>query len=226
MVHVNEVRAQVAASYARLGLPSWPDPHPAIASPVLEEYSRVTSPERYRVVEARASVWAEVLSTLPSVEVEPVALTDLDRVAQAGGATAGVRVSSTRLGTLPLLLVTEQVPLAEGGQTMAVLRICVDRASVVLASAPECGCDACDSGSHSLLEAIDDTISEFVGGPSVLLRGPDWYADWRPGGGSSGGEGRGPDHDQMMQLCRRLSAGEAVPLPQGSEAFVSTAWLR
>lgn len=106
-----------------------------------------------------------------------------------------------------------------------VLHICADRASVVLAGVPDCGCDACDSGSDNLLEAIDDTIGGFVSGPSVMLRGPAWHANWRPDGGSSGGDGHGPDHDQMMQLCRRLSAGQAAPLPTGSEAFVNSAWL-
>lgn len=74
-------------------------------------------------------------------------------------------------------------------------------------------------------EAIDDTIGGFVSGPSVMLRGPGWHANWRPDGGSSGGDGHGPDHDQMMQLCRRLSAGQSALLPTGSEAFVNSAWV-
>jgi hypothetical protein len=61
MVSVSELQAHVASSYDRLGLPSWPDPHPGRESPRDEEHSRVTDPERYRVVHARARIWAELL---------------------------------------------------------------------------------------------------------------------------------------------------------------------
>jgi hypothetical protein len=225
MVHIEEVRAQVAASYALLDLPSWADPHPGMTSPSVEEYSRVTSPERYRIVQARASVWADTLGACSGIEVELMPAEALDEAGQAGDVTRAVRLYSTRPNTLPLLLLTRQVPSEVNEGPLTVLNICVDRFSVVLARVPDCGCDACDSGSGSLLEAIDDTISGFVSGPSVMLRGPGWYADWRPGGGSSGGDGRGPDHDQIMQLCRRLSAGETALLPKNSKALVSSTWL-
>jgi hypothetical protein len=225
MVYIEEVRAQVAARYALLELPSWADPHPGMTSPGVEEYSRVTGPERYRIVEARASVWADTLGACSGVEVELMPPEALDEVGQAGDVTRAVRLCSTRSNTLPLLLLTRQVPSEANEEPLVVLEICVDRVSVVLARVPDCGCDACDSGSDSLLEAIDDIISGFVSGPSVMLRGPGWRADWRPGGGSSGGDGRGPDHEQMMQLCRRLSAGEPALLPENSEALVSSTWL-
>lgn len=224
MVHIEELRAQVATGYARLGLPSWPDPHPSMTSPDAEEYSRVTNPERYRIVEARASLWAGTLGACSGIEVEPMAPDALGQ-ADLGDVTSGVRLRSTRRDTLPLLLLIRQVLTKAAAEPMAVLRICVDQAPVILAEVPDCGCDACDSGSDNLLEAIDDIISGFVSEPSVMLRGPGWQADWRPDGGSSGGEGHGPDHHQMMHLCRRLSAGEPAPLPTGTEAFINPAWL-
>ncbi|MGZ5418204.1 MAG: DUF6226 family protein [Nocardioides sp.] len=63
MVTVSELQARVASRFARLNLPSWPDPHPGMLSPRHEENSCVTDPERYRVVHARAGVWAAVLET-------------------------------------------------------------------------------------------------------------------------------------------------------------------
>lgn len=224
MVHLKELRAQVDAGHARLSLPSWPNPHPGMTSPSAEEYSRVTSPERYRIVEARASLWADILGACSGIKVEPM---DPEALGEAdpGDVTTGVRLHSDRPNTLPLLLLTRQVPIEAAAEPMAVLRICVERASAVLAEVPDCGCDACDSGSDNLLEAVDDVISGFVAGPSVMLRGPGWRADWHPDGGSSGGEGNGPDHDEMMRLCRRLSAGQAAPLPEGTEALINSAWL-
>lgn len=225
MISGADLRAQVAVRYDRLGMPSWPDPHPGGTSPATDEYSRVSAPERYRIVPARAAVWVDSLSAVPGIDVRPVAAAALAEVGQRGRVTHAVRLSSTRPATLPLFLLTTQVPLAGAADSVAVLHICAARTSVVLEVLPDCGCDACDSGSDDLLEAIDDTISDLVTGPSVMLRGPGWYANWQPGGGASGGDGHGPDHDQMMQLCRRLSAGEDVSLPEHTEAFVGGAWL-
>jgi hypothetical protein len=90
---------------------------------------------------------------------------------------------------------------------------------------PDCGCDACDFGSGDLLRAIDETIGHVVGGPFVALRGKECQAQWYPDGDSSGGTGRVPDLDQVMQLCRRLAGGEDVRLPRGAEAFVGRPWL-
>lgn len=225
MGQLDAVRARVAAGYSRLDLPSWPDPHPGMTSPAAEEYSRVSAPERYRIVQARASAWVDALGAVPGIEVEPLGPAALAGAAPLGHATRAVRLSSTRPATSSLLLVTRQVPLTGAAGVLTVLHICVAQPSVVLAMLPDCGCDACDRGSQDLLEAVDDIIGDVVGGPSVALRGPGWHADWRPGGGASGGAGDGPPHAELMELCRRLSAGEDVRLPEGGEAFVGAAWL-
>jgi hypothetical protein len=109
--------------------------------------------------------------------------------------------------------------------SLAALQISVVQPAVAVAMLPDCGCDACDFGSDDLLRAIDQTIGNIVGGPFVALRGKGWHAQWHPGGGSSGGTGRGPDHAQVMELCRRLARGEDVRLPSGAEAFVGRPWL-
>jgi len=54
VVTVSELQAKVASRFDRLDLPSWINPHPNMASPREEEYSRVTDSERYRVVHSRA----------------------------------------------------------------------------------------------------------------------------------------------------------------------------
>lgn len=62
MLTVDDLQAEVVDRYRRLDLPSWPMPRPVGASPKDDEYSRVSNPGRYRVVEARATTWADVLA--------------------------------------------------------------------------------------------------------------------------------------------------------------------
>jgi hypothetical protein len=224
-VRLGELQAQVAVSYDRLGMPSWPNPHPGMTSPREEEYSRVTEPERYGIVHARARVWAHGLADVPGVEVETLAPAPLDDEGRLGRFDRGVRLTSPRPGTLPLLLLERDVRLPALEASLAVLRVSVVQPEVALAMLPDCGCDACDWGSDDLLRAIDQAIGNVIGGPFVALRGKGWHAQWHPDGGSSGGTGRGPDHTQVMELCRRLAGGEDVRLPDGTEAFVGRLWL-
>jgi len=191
-VRLAELEAHVAAAHSRLGMPSWPNPHPGMASAREEEYSRVTHPERYRIVHARARVWAQVVGAVPGVEVEALAPAALDDEGHLGRFDRGVRLTSPRRGTLPLLLLERDVPMLTGEASMAVLHISVGRPEVALQMLPDCGCDACDWGSDDLLGAIDETIGHVVGGPLVVLRGKGWHAQWHPDGGGSGGTGRRP----------------------------------
>lgn len=233
MVTLRDLQAQVAATYDRLGAPAWPNPHPDGAPPRDEEYSRVTDPDRYRIVHLRARVWAETLGAVPGVTVEPLAPAPLDDDGRLGRFDRGVRITSSRPGTLPLLLLERDAPVLEpdasgrdaAGAPLPVLHIGVAEPTVGVEMLPDCGCDACDSGSDDLLRAIDETIGRVVGGPFVALRGPGWHATWSPDGGSSGGVGRGPNHDQVMDQCRRLAHGEDVRLPRGTRAFVGRPWF-
>lgn len=137
----------------------------------------------------------------------------------------GTRLTSPLAGTVPLLLLERSAPLAAGSPPLADLRVSVVRPSLVVDTWPDCGCDACDSGSEDLLEAIDESVIKVVGGPLVLLRGPRWHAQWYPDGGSSGGKVPGPDHAWLMDKCRRLAAGERVRIPAGVEAVVGRGWV-
>lgn len=225
MVRLAELQAQVAASYDRLGLPSWPNPHPGMTRPREEEYSRVTKPERYRIVHARARVWATALGDVPGVEVETLEPAPLDDEGHLGRYDRGVRIASPLPDRLPLLLLERDLRWPGPVASPAALHISVVRPQIALGMLPDCGCDACDWGSADLLHAIDETIGPVVGGPFVALRGKGWHAQWHPDGGSSNGTGRSPDHAQLMELCRRLARGEDVRLPKGAEAFVGRPWL-
>ena len=222
---MSDLQAQVASRFELLDLPSWINPHPNMASPCAQEYSRVTDPERWRVVHSRARLWAAVLEDTLGAHTEPLASGSITPDDHSDKFDRGVRVTSRRPGALPLLLLERDVPTLAGAATFAVLGIEVGDLGVRVASLPDCGCDACDSGSSDLLDAVDSTIGHVVGGPFVVLRGKKWQAQWYPGGGEAVGEGRGPDFTKVMDLCRRLAEGETVRLPRHTEALVGRSWL-
>lgn len=227
MVTIESLQAEVDARFDRLGLPSWPDPHPD-RRPTDEEYSRVTDPGRHVVVHERARVWAQVLRERLGARVdrlapEPTTVVEGER----RGFDRGVRVSSLLPGTLPLLLLERDAPVGSGREVLPVLVPAAVRTDVPLAQWPDCGCDACDSGSVDLLEAVDRSVREVVGGPCVLLRGRGWGVQWVPDGGSAYGRGVHARDDvrALMEVCRRLAAGEDVVLPDGATAYVGRSWL-
>lgn len=225
MMSLGELRAQVATTYDRLDMPFWLNPHLGMTSPHVQEYSRISEPERYGIVHTRARVWATRLGDVAGVGVEMLASAPLDQEGHLGRFDRGVRLTSSRPGTLPVLLLERDVPVPELNASLPVLHVSIVRPEVSLVMLPVCGCDACDGGSAELLRAIDETIGHVVGGPFVALRGQGWGVQWHPGGGSSGGAGPGLDHAQLMELCRRLANGENVRLPDGAEAFVGRPWL-
>ena len=225
MVTVSELQAKVASRFDRLDLPSWINPHPNMASPREEEYSRVSDSERYRVVHSRARLWAAVLED--ALGAHPHALTSgsVAPDGYSGSFDRGVRLTPGQPGALPLLLLERDAPTHSGDATLPVLDVGVGDPGVVFSSLPDCGCDACDSGSSDLLEAVDSTIGHVVGGPFVVLRGKRWCAQWHPEGGTASNEGRGPDFKKVMDLCRRLADRETVRLPRHTEALVGRSWL-
>ncbi len=225
MRSVDDLQAAVRQDYGLRAMPYWPDPHPGMASPRDEEYSRVTEPERYRIVQVRARAWARALRAVLEVEAEPLSPAPLDADGHLGHFDRGVRLTSPRPGTLALLLLERDAGIRQGAAVLPGLHISVDRPEISVKMLPDCGCDACDSGSEDLLQAIDETNISVVGGISVVLRGRSWQARCWPFGGSSGGGRRAPGHHQAMEWCRRLASGQRVRLPRGTEALVGHAWL-
>jgi hypothetical protein len=226
MVSVVEVQALVACTFDGLDLPSWSDPHPDMASPREEEYSRITDPGRYRIVHARARVWAAALENAVGARTEPLTPPPAAGGDRQRGFDRGVRVVPPVVGALPLVLLERDVRSETGDAPLAVLEIGVVRPDIVVEMVPDCGCDACDSGSSDLLEAIDATIGAVVGGPFVVLSGKTWRAQWHPGGGQASSEGHdGADFRELMDLCRRLADGQSLCLPDEAEAFIGQGWL-
>lgn len=170
-------------------------------------------------------MWAEVLGHLPGIAAAPLAPAALDSEGRLGMFDRGLCLTSPRADTLPLLLLERDAPLFGQEGSLAVLHVIVVAPKVCVAMLPDCGCDACDSGSDDLLSSIDEVIGHVVAGPFVVLRGHRWDAQWSPDGGRSAGAGSGPDHTRMMELCRRLAGGEDVRIPKDAVAFVGHSWL-
>lgn len=219
---VSELLERVALAYAELDPPSWPNPHPDGGQPARDEYSRVTDPRRYRIVELRAQVWTKVLIQLPTVTVEDIPARSQS---QAEGFDLGVKLTCSTPGAAPMLFLHRNVVVSTQQPAVPVLRISVERPAMVVETWPDCGCDACDRGSNDLLDAIDTTVARVIGGAVVVLRHPRWYAQWSPDAGRSGGAGTGTDHARVMDLCRRLAEGQNVRLPTRTEAVVSHGWI-
>ncbi|WP_127552074.1 DUF6226 family protein [Actinoplanes sp. OR16] len=205
---MGEVRERVAARYAELDLPAWANPH-ADEWPTRDEseYSRVTDPQRYRIVAERARLWVEALAGLPGV----------GRTDPAAGHTV---LTSAAPGALPIHVFVDEDP-------PAALRLGVGRPEIVDDPVPDCACDACDFGSVDLLEAIDDGFADLVGGPVVVLTHRRWQARWfgagdghlRVGGASP------PEFWTVQAWCERLAAGREVALPGGTEAQIGRTFL-
>lgn len=172
-------------------LAPWPDPHPD-RRPREEEYSRLSDPTRWRIVGARADAWVVALRAAGLAEVERNApirweappgtvLSRADRlVPHAVGALALI-VARSRLG-----------PVDDAGVTIG-----VGDPGVVITWIPDCGCDACDSGSQDVLDELDEAIVGVVSGAFRRLASGDRVitvlgADrWSASSGGSGRFGRG-----------------------------------
>jgi hypothetical protein len=141
------------------GLAQWPDPHPPGEAAPEEEYSRVIDPGRWAIVGARADAWITALGPVAEIHRD-VKVRWLDPPSPHG--SAPVVVGADRL-----------VPLVEGGLPLTFGRSGGVPVAVVLgvgdpawcpAFMPDCGCDACDTGSQNELDHLDGYVFGIVTG--------------------------------------------------------------
>ena len=170
---LDRLRAAVSEAYAETGAdtPSWPDPWSDRDAPPDEAYSRCLDPVRqHRALEARLRAWEQVWTDLGAATVRELdpdqAWTGSDR-APASWSRLRV-VEPTRPAALRLVVATAVV---DGGE------FCLDLGTqdgvgppVLLSVLPDCGCDACDSGSADLLASLDDWVLTVARGGVVHAR--------------------------------------------------------
>ncbi|MBC2934139.1 DUF6226 family protein [Nocardioides sp. zg-1228] len=153
--------------FARLrgDLADWPDPHPQGAPADEEEYSRCLDPGKYRLLAVRADAWVEAIVSAGLGVAEQV-----DPRSVRWGApvleSSRVTVVRGRAGTQPVVVGVAPSP----GATEAFVAIGVGDPAEVLVSQPDCGCDACDTGSADLLERVDDAFVLALSGGVYAVR--------------------------------------------------------
>ncbi len=155
-----ELLAAVEAAFAITGqgLAPWPDPH-LDRSPLEEEYSRLLDPAKWRIIGARADAWLVALVDAALAIVERDASVRW-RVEPGPQISRTDRVGAFADGALPLIVARSRL----GGVADAGVTLGLGDPVTCLAWFPHCGCDACDSGSHSELDHLDRHIVGVVTG--------------------------------------------------------------
>ncbi len=140
------------------GLHPWPDPHSA-GMPAENEYSRLTDPARWRIVGARADAWMSALARLGGARVvldPPIRW----RVAPRTIVSRSQLVVPVIAGALPLVFCRSRLgDVVDAGVTLG-----VGDPAVCVVWFPDCGCDACDSGSQNELDHLDEYVGGIVWG--------------------------------------------------------------
>lgn len=140
------------------GLTAWADPHPD-RSPLEEEYSRVTDPGKWRIIGARADAWLAVLARAGLADIEPDADVDWE-VPPWTVVTRTDRAVPRAAGAIPLVVARSRLDAADdAGVTLG-----AGDPAVPFIAIPDCGCDACDSGSQDVLNELDQWVSGVVTG--------------------------------------------------------------
>jgi hypothetical protein len=154
----------VDEAFARLrgDLADWPDPHPGGRPAAEEEYSRVTDPERYRLLAARSDAWVEAIVAAGLGEAEQVDPGSVTWAADQHLAPSRTTVVRGRPGTQPVVVALLQ------DETF--VQVGVGDPVEVIDLQPDCGCDACDTGSADLLDTVDNAFVLALGGGVLVIR--------------------------------------------------------
>ncbi len=162
---MEDLVAAVDAAFGEtgLGLDGWPDPHPD-RMPLHEEYSRVTNPQRWKILAARAEVWFAALAGAGIAEIEESSATWREQPRIPVYHT--FRAVPLAPGAIPLVVAWNRM---EEVDWPAVVLGAGDPAEV-LTIVPDCACDACDSGSQDALDELDEYVLSVVTGDYRKLR--------------------------------------------------------
>lgn len=145
-----------------VGLAAWEDPNPE-RDPPDDAYSRLTDPGKWAIVGVRADAWADALVGLGFAEV-------VEDVGAPWAEEAGLLITSARRvlprasGAIPIVIARTEIwgddPSIRGEGVV----LGVGDPEVRLGPFPDCGCDACDSGSQDVLDDVDEQVLGVVTG--------------------------------------------------------------
>jgi hypothetical protein len=147
-----------AFEITRAGRTLWADPH-TDRSPRDEEYSRLTHPERWRVLGARAEAWSMALVDARLAMVERAADVTWSEPPRTVISRAD-RVVPVAVGARPLVFARSGFgDVDDAGVTLG-----VGDPAVCVVWFPECGCDACDSGAQDEIDHLDSYVRAVLTG--------------------------------------------------------------
>jgi hypothetical protein len=209
----DEVLAAVGEAFVVTGAatPSWPDPHPGREGVRDEEYSRCLNPAKYRIVGARLAAWAQAVSGLGLAQVDELPRgASLWREPLTHTLARTLLLTPIRQGGLPLVASF----LAWERLDDAVVLLGAGSPAVEIELIPDCGCDACDSGSDDLLAWLDRCVLDVLSGAFVQVTAPGrGTVKGGEDGWSASGQFRAVDVPELLAQAR---AGESPwPVVQG-----------
>jgi len=211
--------ADVGAAFAVTGVdtPGWPDPHPD-RHPPEEAYSRVLDPGKYRILGTRVEAWLVVLSERGIASGHEVAGPEpwVGAHRPPGDWARVTRLDPARKGGLSLFLATTLVEDAPFGLDIGIADD--SGAPVLLESLPDCGCDACDSGSADLLRCLDERVLCVARGGLLHARRAGRTATLNLDGFSSSGA-------PLLEGDERTWLDPDADVPDAVRRWVGAPWL-
>ncbi len=190
------------------GLEPWLDPNPD-RSPEDEAYSRLTNPTKWRIIGARAESWLVALEQTGLATVrrgEPV-----DWGVRPGPVVTGADLVVPRITqAIPLVVAHSRLgEVDDGGVVLG-----VGDPAMPIEQFPDCGCDACDSGSQDELDHLDAHLIGVVSGRFRRFSRRDQIV-MTLGDGTSSGSGR----------RRPPRIEEVIANPRGWDELAGASWV-
>lgn len=194
------------------GTSDWEDPNPR-REPAQDSYGRCLDPQKYAIIHERVDAWLDVLGARG---VQPISVTPtvawVDGIRPVTAIAHLTSVGSPKNGTASLELAQT---LVDGERFGLDVGLSFDGGPTVFVdTVPDCGCDACDTGSADLLDGVDGWFLTVARGGALHARSSDW-AITRTVDGS---RGWGADADQA-------SLDEDRPLAHGGERWSADPWF-
>jgi hypothetical protein len=217
MVDLDELRRAVDDAFVETGRgsTSWPDPYPDRSSIPEDAYSRLTNPARWRILGVRTDAWliALVGAGLATVQADPAVTW---RTRELPIISRAERLRPTAAGALELVVAHSRI--GDVGDAGVVLGV-GDPAELVNWF-PDCGCDACDSGSQNELEWLDTNIVGIVTGAFRRLTAGPMVITVIDGDGSWSADGF---HSGARRIGRKVD--DILADPRGWDELSGRSWL-
>lgn len=197
-----------ASAVTGAATPGWPNPYEDGTAPEEAEYERLTNPEKFLIVVARAQAWTRVLLDRGWAR-EASQVGWALRPFEPGGADA---VLEPVADGAALLVLTTHTPV--DSEHIFTVTVAAGDPAVRLAEIPDCGCDACDRGSAALLEELDRWVLSVVDGSLEVEVTAD-HSSIRTSFGAEGGTVRNLDQPTTFTATPWPADWTARSIPPG-----------